>query len=98
MDLNKINDFVVNLPKKIDHLGRECGNEIHVECDISGTVAIYKLFLDNLSFEIQKEGSCFLILSRNEQSVIGFNQFANGENLEDELISVISFFSSHRNL
>ena len=89
MDLNKINHYIDSLPKRIDGYGRTEGNEFSFSGDISGSVSITNLSFEDFNFEVQKEGTHFLILSRYYQAITGIKKFENGECIEDELIKVI---------
>ncbi len=89
MNLSKINEYIESLPKRIDEYGRTEGNEFSFSGSISGSVSIITLSFEDYSFEIQKEGSHFLILSRYYQGITGIKKFENNECIEDELIKVI---------
>lgn len=89
MILNNVLKFIENLPMNKTPEGVDVGNSIKFNGEISGSVAIFKIAFDNISFEVQKEGSHFLILSRFHEGILELNEFSNNEIIEDELIKLI---------
>lgn len=96
MIFKKVLNFMETLPMRKTPEGVNIGNSISISGEICGLVAIIKINFEDLSFEIQKEGSHFLILSRYHESILELGEFTNNENIEDELIKLIEKYSNLR--